>query len=196
MVVYGQNATVEMKMGLNIIAATARMYNDFVAANGFVRNISGTEMTMQGKLDRFLGETKTFAAPVTDHAGFTNEQWLSTDENRALLASLLAYDLFSANPAWADVLGYAYGACYTGMSQDGKIHLAIQTALSTYYIVYDGSSAVVSVKTGADRMTDNAAAMAIVQFAGVSSVIPAEALIASATRQAAMVAAYNAAGTK
>ena len=195
-VAYGENITIEFTLGMDIIETMCDAYTCFIAAGGMEIATTTTPMTVQNPLEKFLGETKSVTTPLTNYAGYTNAQWMSTDENRALLASLLAYDLFSANPAWADVLGYAYGACYTGMSQDGKIHLAIQTALSTYYIVYDGSSATASVKTGAAKMTDNAAATAIVRFAGVSNVIPATALIASTAQQAAMIAAYNAAGTK
>lgn len=191
-IAYGSTQTIEFTMGENIIAKISGMYRDYLAANGMALCGKGMPMTIQDPLTKFLGEPVTLKTPVTDFAGKSSAEWMADDASRALLVSLLAYDLFTAMPANADVLGYMYNACYAGQTADGTIHVAIQTAAGTYYFVRSQSGTVVSIRAGADRLTDAALTQAMTEL-GVSYVrLDSEVLMQTIVLQTQYVTQYNA----
>lgn len=187
----GDNATISFTMDKHVVDTIVKMYETYVAANGFSICLPGTPMVSQSPLEKFLGETTALATPVTDFGGRNGFQWLQNEDNRALLASLLAYDMFTANPAWSDVLGYAYGSCYVGQTDAGDIHVAIQTAARTYYIVRSAEGTTVSVKSGNDRLDDNALAAAMTSNGVTWTKVSSQALLASVVAQTTKVAEYN-----
>lgn len=156
-IAYGAEFNVEFTMEENIITTISDMYDDYVAAGGIETASRGNKLTILDPLTKFLGEPLSIATPLTDHAGKTNAEWLADGRSRALLAATLAYDLFTADPACADVLGYAYGDAFVGTAPDGAIHMSIQTVGATYYFVRsaDGTT-VVSVKAGTGVRLTNA----------------------------------------
>lgn len=103
----------------------------------------------------------------------------------------MAYDLYTANPMWADVLGYTYGTCYVGRAKDGAIHVGIRTAGSSYYIVSGQEETLVSVQTGSEKLSIADMASKFVSFTSGGSVVPVESLMNAMTLQMQLVMQYS-----
>lgn len=193
-IAYGEAATVEFVLNDAIVNRYCDTYTSYLEANGMP--LAGSiisEMTVQNPLQKFLNSTQAIQTKLTDFTGKTQTEWVQDGKNSALLVSLLAYDLFCADPAAADVLSYAYGSCYVGIAADNSVHVAVQTPGNTYYFVRSESGTVVSVKTGTNKLSDDQIVDAMKNFTVSWAKLDGMDLLNSVAQQSQTVAEYNAA---